>query len=674
MYYEVIVATNIEQKLTYESDALLQPGSVVIVPVRNRPTIGAVSGTSKEEDCKYKLKSISVILPFVLSEHCMTFLKWFSEYNLFSLGMALKMMVPFTPDAFAPKSTRKTSLPEKCGVVKINLNSAQQDVAQRLLSKHEFSVDLIDGVTGSGKTEVYLYLVQQRLKENPLAQALILLPEIALTSALMSRFKKYFGFDPLVWHSNMTKLQKLSIWKKVLEGEQVVVVGARSALFLPFANLAMIVIDEEHDPSYKQNEQGFYNARDMAIVRAQIENIPILLVSATPSLETVHNVKLGKFGVEKLASRYANATLPLVKIIDMRQEQGRPVISTPLSDAISSALSKREQVLIFVNQRGYTPLSLCKNCGYKWKCAICDVNLIEHKAFNRFLCHHCGGGREISKVCPECGKENTRISLGIGAERALEAIQSQFPSARCLSISSDTVSSKKARASAMDSIHNNEVDIIIGTQILAKGHHFSNLTVVGVLEADHGVGGCDLRANERTYQLLDQVSGRAGREQKQGNVFIQTYMPSAPIILALANRERDVFYEHELKDRETHSMPPFKSLIAVILSGNVEIDVQKCARRWGQLFGDLIKEAANLPGSESSHAGNRHISRPSELLRAQLLGPVPAPISRLRGKYRYRLLIKADKGSNLQRVIRCLTQRESFAVDVQVDVDPYEFL
>jgi primosomal protein N' (replication factor Y) len=666
MRYEVIVATNIEQKLTYESDALLQPGNVVVVPLRNRATIGAVNGLSKEKNCEYKLKSISVILPFVFSEHCMTFIKWFSEYNLFSLGMALKMMVPFTPDVFVPKATRKAALPEECDVMEINLSSIQQEIAQRLLSKRNFSVDLIDGVTGSGKTEVYLYLVQQRLKENPLAQVLVLLPEIALTSALMSRFKKYFGFEPLIWHSNMTKAQKFSIWKTVIEGKQAVVIGARSALFLPFANLAMIVVDEEHDPSYKQNEQGFYNARDMAIVRAQIENIPILLISATPSLETVQNVKLGKFGVEKLASRYANATLPLVNIVDMRQEQGRPVLSTPLSDAISAALSRHEQVLIFVNQRGYTPLSLCKNCGYKWKCAVCDVNLIEHKALNRFMCHHCGGGREISRVCPECGKENTRISLGIGAERALETIQRQFPSARCLSISSDTVSSKKALTSAMDAIYNNKVDIIIGTQILAKGHHFPNLTVVGVIEADHGAGGCDLRANERTYQLLDQVSGRAGREQKQGNVFIQTYMPTALIILALANRERDTFYKHELKDRETHSMPPFKSLIAVILSGNVEIDVQKCARRWGQLFGDLVKEAANQLEGEDSHVEN--------LLNAQLLGPAPAPISRLRGKYRYRLLIKADKRSNLQRIIRCLTKRESFSVDVQIDVDPYEFL
>ncbi|MDR0630994.1 MAG: primosomal protein N' [Holosporales bacterium] len=693
IFYEVIVATNLENRLTYEHDAVLLPGCVVLVPLRNRPTVGIVAATSVDGGA-YKIKNISAVLPYQLSKNCVTFLHWFSEYNLFSVGMALKMMIPFAPDVLlAEPGKKRNSIQPNKSPADIKLSAAQQDVAQRLMSKNGFHVDLIDGVTGSGKTEVYLYIVQQRLLENPLAQILILLPEIALTSALISRFQKYFAFEPLVWHSNMTKTQKFLIWKKVVMGEQLVVVGARSALFLPFVNLAMIIVDEEHDPSYKQNEQGFYNARDMAIVRAQLENIQVLLVSATPSLETVQNVRLGKFGVEALPFRYANATLPSVQIVDMRKEQGHPIISSPLSEAIRVALEKQEQVLLFVNQRGYTPISICKNCGYKWKCTACDVHLIEHRGLpidaprnkscfyrelshqetqnvrwdmyrhpNRFLCHHCGGGMPVSKVCPECKQENTRISLGIGAERALEAVQRQFPAARCISLSSDTVASKKARVSAMDLIHTNQVDIIIGTQILAKGHHFPNLTVVGVLEADHGLGGCDLRANERTYQLLDQVSGRAGREKKQGTVFLQTYSPASAIILALANHERDAFYDCELKDRETHAMPPFKSLIAIIVSGNVELEVQKCAKRLAERFSTFIREA----DGEKSHHYNLQCT--------QLLGPVPAPISRLRGRYRYRLLIKTAKGTHLQRIIKSLTKSEHSSVDVQVDVDPYEFL
>jgi primosomal protein N' (replication factor Y) len=662
MYCEVIVATKLEKPLTYHAEEHVHIGQLVVVSLRNRFVVGVVTGLPLEAD--FKTKDISELLPFFLPEKSLAFLKWFSEYNLIPVGLALKMMVPFSPEIFTGEHRDKPEAVPSPPLAEITLDPAQQRVAERLLERSHFAVDLLDGVTGSGKTEVYLYLIKQKLQQNPDAQALILLPEIALTSTLIHRFEKYFEFKPLVWHSNTTKAQKFAIWKKIATGHKAVVIGARSALFLPFVHPVTIVVDEEHDPSYKQNEQGFYNARDMAIVRGRIEDISILLVSATPSLETVQNVRLRKFGTEKLASRYAEAVLPSVKIVDMRQEQGRPIVSTPLASAINMALQNREQSLIFVNQRGYTPISLCKNCGYKWRCSICDANLTEHRSPHRFICHHCGGERPVSKACPECKAENTRISLGIGTERALEAIQSQFPSARCITLSSDTISSRSVWQSAVDSIYKNEVDIILGTQILAKGHHFPNLTVVGVIEADHGLGGCDLRANERTYQLLDQVAGRAGREKKHGTVFLQTYAPANPLMVALANHDRDVFYEHELKDREAHAMPPFKSLIAIIVSGNVELEVQQEARHIAKCFSEVVVGAKTLH-MDSLSQSEQELAK--NIARAQLLGPAPAPLSKLRGRYRYRLLIKADKGSNLQGVVaQCVKQG-------QVDVDPFEF-
>ncbi|MDR1908210.1 MAG: primosomal protein N' [Holosporales bacterium] len=737
MYCGVIVATGFDQELTYKTDdiKLLRPGQaaasaiyssdtsgssstlntpnspnfpsspllsigqLVIVPLRNRPVVGiVVSVFDKKKDINFGVKCVSHVLPYVLSENNLNFLKWFSAYNLILMGMALKMMIPFSAEELIKSSESLPTSNAKVAPISLTpiaLNTFQQRAVDQLLSRKDFSVDLIDGVTGSGKTEVYFAAIKRRLQQSSNAQILILLPEIALTTALINRFEKYFNFKPHVWHSSTTKAQKLKIWTKIIAGERAIVIGARSALFLPFVNLATIIVDEEHDSSYKQNEQGHYNARDMAIACGRIEGIPVILASATPSLETVLNVRSGRFGVATLASRYADAAMPSVCIVDMRQERGRPIISTPLSEAMHSALEKKEQILIFVNQRGYAPLSLCKSCGYRWKCSMCDVNLIEHKSPNCLMCHHCGNRQSRADVCPECSSPESRIALGVGTERVLEAIKCQFPEARCLVVSSDTISSKKMLKTAMTSIFENEVDVILGTQILAKGHHFPNLTVVGVIEADQGINGCDLRANERTYQLLDQVSGRAGREKKRGVVFLQTYAPENPLMVALANHDRDVFYANELDDRKAHGMPPFKMLIAVIVSGEAEIDVQKESRRLAQSFmaimarakevteGDgarRIKKAdAGIVNSAGTDGTDQQAKTPATkeaaaLAKAQLLGPAPAPIAKLRGQYRYRLLIKTDKGSNLQSVIKQWAKSSSTSVSVTVDVDPYEFL
>jgi primosomal protein N' (replication factor Y) len=645
--YEVVLATGLDKLLKYSADVCIDNGQLVIVPLRNRKTLGMVINANNSRE-SFNIKNITKILNYKLSNNNINFLKWFCEYNIIPMGIALKMMVNFNTEDFVNDHLcGVTTINDQYNCKTIELNHVQQNAVDTLLTREDFAVDLIDGVTGSGKTEVYLAVIMQRLKTTQSSQVLILLPEIALTSALMIRFEKYFEIAPYVWHSNTTKTKKREIWIKAISGAKMVVIGARSALFIPFTNLVTIIVDEEHDASYKQNEQGFYNARDMAIVRGKIENIHVILSSATPSLETVHNVKNCKYGCVKLPNRFANAEMPTVNIVDMRQEQGRPIISSALYTAISNALYKKEQTLLFVNQRGYASLSVCKKCGYKWKCENCDVALIEHKHPHNLMCHHCGSMQKLPVVCPECNAEKTRISLGIGTERVAEAIRCEFPNTRCLTLSSDTVNSPKALRIAMDAIYKNDVDIILGTQILAKGHHFPNLTVVGIIEADQGLYGCDLRANERTYQLLDQVSGRAGREKKMGTVFLQTYSPENPLIKALSTHNRDAFYEYEISDRLAHDMPPFATLIAIIISGKEELYVQKTARTL----------AASFPANKT----------------LQILGPAPAPIAKLRGQYRYRLLIKLPKNTLLQQAIKQWARSNVPSVSIYIDVDPYEF-
>lgn len=661
MYFQIFTAAKLDRILTYKTDFLLEKGQIVLVSLKNQQVLGVVlkevDFSKKDlEGVPFKIKSITKVWPYVLSCKNLHFCKWLSEYNLIPQGIILKMMIPFSGEDLykTEKSEKKVKKIESLKskdleefFKRITLTSDQSEAAKQLLKRQDFAVDLIDGVTGSGKTELYFFIVAQRLYNSLKKQVLILLPEIALTLSLIARFEKYFKIKPFVWHSRTTKKQKFCIWEKALLGEPIVVIGARSALFLPFSNLATIIIDEEHDPSYKQNEQGTYNARDMGIMRGKIENIPVILVSATPSLETIQNIKSGKFGCVKLPSRFAQAVLPTVSLVDMKQEVAHLILSTPLTEAMRTALSCKEQILLFVNQRGYAPLSLCRNCGYRWKCPMCDVYLIEHKASHSLLCHYCGYEEALPHICPECQNEKTRILLGIGTERVFETVQHQFPKARCLTLSSDTISSKAMWLSALQSIYTNEVDIILGTQMLAKGHHFPHLTVVGVIDADQNLNGCNLRANERTYQLLDQVSGRAGRDQKKGHVFLQTYHPENPLLLALQQHDRDAFYACELKDRQLHDMPPFKTLIAVIISGRNELDVQKEAHYLAKTFPRLPKTF--------------------------LLGPAPAPFSKLRGKYRYRLLIKTDKKMRLQKIIPSWIQRTNSQISLSIDVDPYEF-
>lgn len=656
--FEVLVITHVDRTFIYEGSADIQIGQVVLIPFKKDMLLGIVFNSSPltKVDFPYAIRSILQTYPFIFSNKIIAFISWIAQYNFIPLGAVARMILPFSSNHLHKMLEKISSLSKLSNTVCLNdqelnntLNHAQQNAVESLRLHHDFSVDLLDGVTGSGKTEVYLSVLMKRLKNHPEKnQILILLPEITLTESLIQRFQKYFNIIPDVWHSNTSIVKKRSIWKKAILGEPLIVIGARSALFLPFQNLSMIVVDEEHDPSYKQNEQGSYHARDMAVLRAKLENIPILLASATPSLETIYNVQIGKYKRIALPSRYFDAALPQIQLVDMRNENGKPILSEALSNAMHHALFNNEQILLFVNQRGYAPVSLCRTCGFMWKCPMCDINLIEYKQNRTLHCHHCGFVQATPDACPECNQYNTRILIGVGTERVLEAVNLQFSKARCLVISSDTIASEKEWKKSIDSIYKGDVDIILGTQILAKGHHFPNLTVVGIIEADRNLNGCDLRANERTYQLLHQVAGRAGREQKKGEVFLQTYNPNHPLMIALQSNDREQFYQYELSDREKHHMPPFNSLIAILISGKNEDDVKEEAKYLAKTF----------PKTDDY----------------VLLGPAPAPITRIRGKYRYRLLIKTKKQAILYPSLKNWAVSRKTSVSIHIDVDPYDFL
>lgn len=534
-----------------------------------------------------------------------------------------------------------------------SLSPAQDKAAKRLIEcveDEKFCASLLDGVTGSGKTEVYFEAVAAALKSGK--QALILLPEIALSNAFLGRFKDRFGCAPALWHSSLSDHQRKVTWRGVASGESRVVVGARSALFLPYKDLGIIVVDEEHDPAYKQEEGVIYNARDMAVVRAHMGKIPVVLVSATPSLETMQNVWLGKYEHLQLPDRHGGAEMPDVHIIDLTKDkpERQHFIAPILREVMKKTIENdKGQVLLFLNRRGYAPLTLCRSCGHRFECPRCTAWLIEHRKTGKLHCHHCGYDVKIPSTCPKCGEADTLAACGPGVERIMEEVREIFPDARARILSSDTATTHEQLKSTLDDIKNHKIDIIIGTQIIAKGHHFPKLTCVGVIDADLGLAGGDLRASERTFQLLHQVAGRAGREIDKGHVYLQTYQPESRVMQALASNNRDDFLAVEADQREAAHMPPFTRLAGIIVSGRDEKQVVEVSRQLGQL---------------SPHGQG-----------IQTLGPADAPMYRLRGKFRRRLLVRAEKNIDIQDAIeRWLKELKiPTAVRVQVDIDPQSF-
>jgi primosomal protein N' (replication factor Y) len=532
--------------------------------------------------------------------------------------------------------------------------SAQQAEAAATLREgvaaRQFSVTLLDGVTGSGKTEVYLEAVAECLRQG--RQALVLLPEIALSSQWLERFAARFGAAPAVWHSDLASRTRRITWRAVADGAAPVVVGARSALFLPFPDLGLVVVDEEHETAFKQEEGVVYHARDMAVVRARLCAAPAVLVSATPSLETMANVEAGRYRRVHLPARHGGAALPRVRLVDLREarpERGH-FLSPPLRAAITATFARGEQAMLFLNRRGYAPLTLCRGCGHRMQCPNCTAWLVEHRARRQLQCHHCGHAEPIPPLCPVCGAEHSLTPVGPGVERITEEATAAFPAARQLVMASDTIPGPHAAAVAARAIAGREVDLIIGTQIVAKGWHFPFLTLVGVVDADLGLGGGDLRAAERTVQLLHQVAGRAGRAEAPGEVLLQTFDPAHPVMQALLAGDLATFMAREAAQRRPGHWPPYGRLAALIVSAETA-------------------EAADLTARDLARAGPRGEG-------IAVLGPAPAPLAILRGRHRRRLLLKTRRDIAVQPLLRAWLAKvqPKSGTRVDVDVDPMSFL
>ena len=716
----VLIARPVNQPYDYLSNGMdLKIGDIVQVPFVNRMCIGVVVASVESNVANRKLKFVSDKygehrLPVTMLD----FIARVASYNMIPLGAVLKMVLN-VPEIF--KSSDKIELfhqsetsylknfritPSRkivldslakngpqtsaqivantgvgSGVIKgllacdviqkqfvednftsqslrgldenwIKLNDEQARAAKSLINvtrEDKFSVSLIDGVTGSGKTEVYFEVIAEVLRKG--LQILILVPEIALARPFIERFSKRFGAAPVEWHSELPTKKRRRIWRAILQGNVNVLVGARSALFLPFPNLGLLVVDEEHESAFKQMEGSRYHARDMSILRAKCTDIPIILASATPSLETLHNSETGRFRKVSLSQRYGEATLPKVELIDIRSSENRngSWISPMLQKAIQATIERDEQVLLFLNRRGYAPLNICKVCGHRNECPSCSAWLVEHRSKSRLQCHHCGYNIKVPTFCPECDAEGSLIAAGPGVERIEEEVNQLFPDARTGIASSDTLSNGPALINFLQLVKQREIEIIIGTQVIAKGHHFPLITCVGVLDADLGLAGGDLRAAERTYQMLHQVAGRAGREERAGTVWLQTRQPDNPLMQALSTWDRESFLKLEKQARCEAKMPPFGRLVSLIISSKKEAESDQIAR--------LL--AASAPSTP----------------RAQILGPAPSALAFLRGRHRRRLLVKADKDLNVQKMILDwlggLKIRGS--VKVEIDIDPQSF-
>jgi primosomal protein N' (replication factor Y) len=532
------------------------------------------------------------------------------------------------------------------------LSEAQENAANGLVEKvraHAFSATLLDGVPGSGKTEVYFEAIAAALAAS--RQVLVLLPEIALTAQWLKRFEDRFGAPPAPWHSGLTSLERRETWRAIAEGRVGVVVGARSALFLPFANLGLIVVDEEHDGSFKQDEGVTYNARDMAVVRARLASAPIVLASATPSLESVVNVASGRYSALHLPARHGGHELATLSAIDLRRHapaRGR-WLSPPVVEAMRKTLEAGEQTLLFLNRRGYAPLTICRACGHGLECPQCSAWLVEHRFRRTLICHHCGHSEQPAHSCKYCGAVDQFAACGPGVERLAEEALELFPEARLELFTSDSLMNRDEAAAAIERMIAGEIDILIGTQMAAKGHHFPNLTLVAVVDADLGLKGGDLRAAERTFQLLYQVAGRAGREGRPGRALVQTHMPEHPVMQALVSGDRDRFVEVELADRAAAGMPPYGRLASLIISGPDPAAVDNVCAALGR--------------------------RAPQQADVTVLGPSTAPLALLRGRHRRRFLLKTSRHIAVQPLLHTWLERIGLpgSVRLQVDVDPYSF-
>ena len=638
---------------TYEAEGDLAPGMLVRVPLGPRRVVGVVWDCPPDE--AVKVKPVVEVLEFPpFPAALMKFIDWVAAYTLSKKGDVLALGLKESLLAAPTKRGKKFAFggadPALAGPDFSPAQAAAVAALRAAVGAKKFGVTLLDGVTGSGKTEVYLEAVAEVLQAG--GQALVLLPEIALSVQFLQRFERRFGVPPAVWHSELTPAVRRETLRAVAEGRANVVVGARSALFLPFPALGLVVVDEEHESAFKQEDGVMYHARDMAVVRARLSEAPCVLVSATPSLESVENAAAGRYTKVDLPTRHGGAVLPAVRAVDLRAhppERGR-FLSPLLVSAVQETLARGEQAMLFLNRRGYAPLTLCRHCGHRMACPHCTAWLVEHRSRLRLMCHHCDYGTGTPEKCPSCDAENSFVPIGPGVERIAEEVSQIFPEARMLVMASDVISGPKQAAEAAEAILTRGVDIVVGTQMVAKGWHFPHLTLVGVVDADLGLGGGDLRAGERTVQMLHQVAGRAGRAEAAGTVLLQSFAPEHPVIAALLSGDLPEFLAQEAAQRRPGHWPPYGRLVALIVSATEERLADNAAR-------DLSRSAPHGDGIE-------------------VLGPAPAPFALLRGRFRRRLLLKAAKHVPVQRLVREWLAGTEIPknVRVDVDVDPVSFM
>ena len=718
---DVLVPVALDQAYSYRvpEDMALEPGDIVCVPLGARAATAVVWAENPRPNPRLdnRLKEIESRLDVPpLKAELRRFVDWVSTYTLSPRGMVLRMGLRMgeqlgparerigvrlagpPPKRRTPARNRvlvlladglvrgKSEAAEEAGVspgvidglidegtietlvlppepvarapdpdyVEAEFTPAQRAAADSLratMAAGGYSATLIDGVTGSGKTQVYFEAIAECVRGG--RQALVLMPEIALTAQFLDRFAERFGTRPAEWHSQLSPRLRARTWSAVAAGEASVIVGARSALFLPYADLGLIVVDEEHDPAYKQEDGVRYHARDMAVVRANVAKIPVVLASATPSVETEVNARRERYRRVRLPERFGGAHLPMIEAIDLRREgppRGR-FIAPRLAEAVRTALERGEQALLFLNRRGYAPLTLCRNCGFRLACQNCDAWLVDHRFKRRLVCHHCGFSMPPPPACPKCQAAGSFVACGPGVERLEEEVAALFPDRRILVLSSDLVATVERMREELAEIEQGLIDIVIGTQLVAKGHHFPKLNVVGIVDADLGLSNGDPRAAERTFQLLHQVVGRAGREEGRGVGYLQTHQPEHPVMRALIAADREAFYVNEIELREKTLYPPFGRLASLVVSGADKHTAEGFARRL----------AAAAPRAEA----------------VRVLGPAEAPLALVRGRYRFRLLVKSPRGFDLSAYLRqwlTAAPKPKGKIKLEVDIDPQSFL
>ena len=638
---------------TYRSEISesLKPGDFVKASFGTQEITGVIWPNEQKTEKKFKIKKISKKIKIKnLNLTMIKFINWFSKYNLVPLGMALKMCL-------LNKDVVEKNFDEEFNKFKINSNNNKKILLNREQKKSlsfirsvgsNYSVNVLEGVTGSGKTLVYFKRIKDFVDKG--LQGLILLPEIALTNQFSRRFEEFFGAPPAIWHSGTSKKKKSVIWKGAIEGKVKIVIGARSSLFLPFQNLGIIVVDEEHDTSYKQDEGISYNARDMAITRASLENVPIILVTSIPSVETYNNIINKKYHVTTITKRYQEAPLPNIEIINLHSEVLKKGywLANKTINKVNQYLEKGDQVLFFLNRRGYAPFVICKKCGYKFQCPNCSVNLNFHKRLNRLLCHHCGHKSLLSRDCKEDKKCDLQF-CGPGVERIFAELKKIYPNKKIEMFSSDTLKKHKSIDGLLNKIEKKDIDILVGTQLLSKGFHFPKLNCIVVVDSDFTSHGYDLRSAEKNVQLYHQLSGRAGREGNISTIFFQTYTPDDEVLLNISKNDPRAFLQKELLLRKKKKLPPFYRLISLIISGKSESLIMK--------FATSIK------------------SKIPKISNVSVLGPVFAPIIKLKKKYRCRILIRYPKNLFMQKYLSHSLNKIKInpGIKLEVDVDPINF-